>query len=77
MATERTRLIELVMVRYRDSEEADYLYVWIEKMNQQAVSDYYETEEDALDWYKRISEKTNESTHWTIHKLGRTIPDRR
>ena len=76
MATERTRLIELVLVRYRDSEEADYLYVWIEKMNREAVSDYYETEEDALNWYKRISEKTNEGTHWTIRKLDWTLSDR-
>lgn len=75
MATEGTRLIELVLVRYRDSEEADYLYVWIEKMNKQAVSDYYETEQDALEWYKRISEKTNESAHWSIQKLPRSIPD--
>lgn len=69
MATERARLIELVLVRYRDSEEADYLYVWIEKMNQQAVSDYYETEEDALDWHRDIMKKTSESMTWKIKKL--------
>lgn len=77
MATERARLIELVMVRYREDHDQDYIYFWVEKHNNEMVSDVFETQEDALNWYKMISEKANEGTHWTLQKLDRTISDRR
>ena len=77
MATERTRLIELSMIRYREDHDQDYIYFWVEKFNNEMVSEVFDTEEDALQWYKNISESmNNEGTNWKIHKLDRSTPDR-
>lgn len=69
MATERARLIELTLVRYREDQEEGYIYFWIEKYNNERVSDIFETEEDALNWHKQIMEKTSGSATWQIRKL--------
>ena len=70
MATERTRLIELTLVRYREEVDEDFIYFWVEKYNNERVSDVYENEEDALYWYKEISEKMNSETQkWFMKKL--------
>lgn len=76
MATERTRLIELTLVRYREEFDQEYIYFWIEKYNGEHVSPVFESEDDALFWYKEISEKMkNESQNWKIQKLGGSISD--
>lgn len=78
MATERARLIELSMIRYRDDHDSEYIYFWIEKFNNEMVSPVYESEEDAMKWYKDICGKmNNESQNWKIQKLDRTTSDRR
>lgn len=69
MATERTRLIELVMVRYREDHDQDYIYFWVEKHNNDMVSEVFDTEEDALNWYKEIERKMSDSTRsWHLEK---------
>lgn len=76
MAVERARLIELSMIRYRDDHDSEYIYFWVEKFNNERVSDVYETEQDAMNWYKNVCEKmNNEGVHWTIQKLDRPISD--
>lgn len=76
MAATPTRLIELVLIRYREDHDSSYIYFWIEKFNNEQVSDVYECEEDALNWYKNISERVDdESKHWTLQKLDRPISD--
>lgn len=76
MADERTRLIELSMIRYREDHDQDYIYFWIEKYNNEMVSEVFDTEDDALNWYKNISESmNNEGANWKIHKLDRPVSD--
>lgn len=58
--------MELSMVRYRDDHDQDYIYFWIEKFNNEMVSEVFETEEDAMNWYKDISAKME---GWKIKKL--------
>lgn len=70
MATERARLIELTLVRYREDEDPNYIYFWVEKYNGERVGDVFENEEDALFWFKELQEKTKDSIHqWKIKKL--------
>lgn len=59
MVCERTGLIELSLIRYRDDHDSEYIYFWIEKFNNDIVSDVYETKEDALNWYANICESMN------------------
>ena len=68
MATERARLIELSMIRYREDHDQDYIYFWIEKFNSEMVSAVFDTEEDALQWYEDIKAKSA-SAEWNIRKL--------
>lgn len=64
------RLIELAMVRYRDSAEEGYIYFWIEKHNNEMVSEVFDNEEDALEWYKKISQAMSDTNKtWKIRKL--------
>lgn len=70
MATEGTRLIELSMVRYRDDHDSEYIYFWIEKFNNEMISPVFESEEDALFWYKEMDQKMSTATKsWNIRKL--------
>lgn len=69
MATERARLIELVLVRYREDEDPNYVYFWVEKYNNERVGDVFESEEDALYWFKELQERTKNAQDWKIRKL--------
>lgn len=62
--------MELSMVRYRDDHDSEYIYFWIEKFNNEMVSEVFETEEDALNWYKNISARVDsELATWNIRKV--------
>lgn len=70
MATERARLIELTLVRYREDEDPNYIYFWVEKYNNERIGDVFESEEDALYWFKELQEKTKDvMQEWKIRKL--------
>lgn len=70
MDVRHPRLIELAMVRYRDDHDSEYIYFWIEKLNNEMVSEVFDNEEDALEWYKKISQAMNDSNKtWKIRKL--------
>ena len=69
MATERARLVELTLVRYREDEDPNYIYFWVEKYNNERIGDVFESEEDALYWFKELQERTKNVQDWKIRKL--------
>lgn len=51
--------LKLELIRYRGSEDSDYLYFWTEKQGKTAVhvSPMFESEEEAWKWYREFEEK--------------------
>lgn len=53
--------LKLELIRYRGGEDSDYLYFWTERQGDTAVhvSPMFESEEEAIRWFKEFEEKVN------------------
>lgn len=62
--------LKLSLIRYRGGEDSDYLYFWTEQQGDTAVhvSPMFESQEEAVQWYKEFEEKVN----ICMSKLGLT-----
>jgi len=69
VATERAGLMQLELIRYRDSMSRDYIWFWVESGDGEAASPVFENKEDALYWGREMIEVLREAnSHWTMKK---------